>query len=37
MIAQILPELVNTVYELALKSQSVQAALQSSGTMQQLI
>ena len=34
---QDLPELVNTVYDLALKSQSVQAALQSSGTMQQLI
>jgi hypothetical protein len=32
-----LQELVSTVYELALKSQSVQAALQSSGTMQQLI
>ena len=32
-----LPELVNTVYELALKSQSVRAALESSGTMQQLI
>jgi hypothetical protein len=32
-----LPELVETVYELALKSQGVHAALQSSGTMQQLI
>jgi hypothetical protein len=32
-----LPELVNTIYELALKSQSVRAALESSGTMQQLI
>ncbi|HST04028.1 MAG TPA: hypothetical protein VLQ48_04760 [Chloroflexia bacterium] len=32
-----LPELVQTVYELALKSQGVQMALQSSGTMPQLI
>ena len=32
-----LPELVQTIYELALKSQSVGAALRSSGTMQSLI
>lgn len=32
-----LPELVQTIYELALKSQSVGTALRSSGTMQALI
>jgi hypothetical protein len=32
-----LPELVDTVYSLALKSQGVRAALESSGSMQQLI
>lgn len=32
-----LPELVQTIYELALKSQSIGTALRSSGTMQALI
>jgi hypothetical protein len=32
-----LPELVKTVYDVALKSLCVRAALESSGTMQQLI